>query len=117
MSFLIDENLPSDLTSLARTRGIEASSVRDVLPGAKDSIILDRLRETGEVLVTRDIRFANLVVLSAASGVTVGGVVLIREQGVEKIREAWNRFLAAPQEAVGITVLTAARSRFRRLVQ
>jgi predicted nuclease of predicted toxin-antitoxin system len=55
--FLVDENLPAELAKAARDRGIEAQWVRDVLPGAKDSVIVERLRNKAEVLVTRDIRF------------------------------------------------------------
>ena len=64
MTFLVDENLPFDLVRLARDRRLDALWVRDVMPGAKDSLILKRLTEQKEVLVTRDIGFANLVFIA-----------------------------------------------------
>ena len=114
MRFLVDENLPISLALTARERGHEATWTRDVLPGAPDTSILVRLRETGEVLVTRDIRFANLVlgVIGLESG--PGLVVLIREQKMSKVEQAWARFLRSPREIRGIAVLTAERTRCRQ---
>jgi predicted nuclease of predicted toxin-antitoxin system len=112
--FLVDENLPAELIKAAQDKGIEAQWVRDVLPGAKDSVILERLRNEAEVLVTRDIRFANLVLNLMASGEDLAGVVLIREQRVEKMQKAWMRFLADPSEPRGLAVATENRIRYRR---
>jgi hypothetical protein len=46
MRFLVDENLPCDLAISARERGLEALWVRDIFPGAKDQVILERLKNT-----------------------------------------------------------------------
>jgi hypothetical protein len=59
------------------------------MPAAPDVEILKRLRSTGETLVTRDIRFANHVLEQMAAGTRLGGVVLIREQKMTDIRQAW----------------------------
>jgi predicted nuclease of predicted toxin-antitoxin system len=112
--FLIDENLPVKIVQAAQDKGISVQWVRDVLPGAKDSAILERLRSQTEVLVTRDIRFANLVLNLIASGVDLPGVILIREQHVEKMYRAWMRFLETPQEPRGLAVVTESKIRFRR---
>jgi predicted nuclease of predicted toxin-antitoxin system len=40
--FLMDENLPADLIKAAQDKGIEAQWVRNIMPGAKDSMILER---------------------------------------------------------------------------
>jgi predicted nuclease of predicted toxin-antitoxin system len=111
---LVDENLPVDLVAAAQREGIEAQWVREVLPGAKDVEILDRLRNEAEVLVTRDIRFANLVLNLMASGEQLPGVVLIREQRLELLRKAWMRFLADPVEPKGLAVVTENSVRRRR---
>lgn len=114
MRFLVDENLPPDIVSTATDHDHQATWVRDVLPGATDAAILARLRATRETLVTRDVRFANLVVALSISDSSLGGVVLIREQRLAAIRKAWLRLLRSPRAMAGITVLTADRVRFRR---
>ena len=113
MTFLIDENLPFDLVRLARDRGLDALWVRDVMPGAKDSLILERLGEQREVLVTRDIGFANLVFSQMVVGVSLAGAVLIREEKLETIRQAWSDFLPDMPNVRGIVVLTAKGMRVR----
>ena len=50
VKLLIDENLPIVIVELARRQEIEASWVRDELPGAPDLKILERLESTGEAL-------------------------------------------------------------------
>lgn len=115
MRFLVDENLPADIVSTAIQQGHTAAWVRDSLPGALDTEILVRSRSAREILVTRDIRFANLVATLSAVDASLAGVVLIREQRLGSIREAWLRFLLAPRELHGIAVVTARKTRYRRL--
>ena len=83
------------------------------MPAAPDTEILKRLHATGETLVTRDIRFANHVLEQMAAGSPLGGVVLIREQRMADIRQAWQRFLERPRAPRGIAVLTVESIRFR----
>ena len=113
MKLLIDENLPIVIVELARRQEIEASWVRDELPGAPDLKILERLESTGEALVTRDIRFANHVLEQIATGKPLGGVILIREQKMADMRKAWGRWLENPRTPRGIVVLTTKAMRFR----
>ena len=113
MRVLVDENLPFAIVELARAQEIEAVWVRDALPAAPDVEILKRLRSTGETLVTRDIRFANHVLEQMAAGSPLGGVVLIREQRMTDIRQAWRSFLETPRAPRGIAVLTADSIRYR----
>ncbi len=114
MKFLVDENLPYDVASTAVEHGHSAHWVHDFFPGAPDSEVLARLRSTGEILVTRDIRFANLVTELLVVDAALAGVILIREQRLERIRKAWLRCLLAGHEPRGITVVTAEKMRFRR---
>lgn len=111
MRILVDENLPSDLVTMAERRGIRAFSVRDVLPGAKDVLILDRLRQESEMLVTRDIRFANLIFSLLTAGEGLQGAILIREQRMAAIRKAWQRYLLEPGSLKGIIVITQDKIR------
>lgn len=96
---------------MAEARGFRASWVRDVLPGAKDALILSRLREEREILVSRDIRFANLIFSLISAGEELRGAILIREQRMEAIRTAWQRYLMEAIPFRGITVITQDKIR------
>ena len=113
MRLLVDENLPVAIVELARNQKIETSWVRDAMPGAPDADILNRLRATGETLATRDIRFAKHVFEQIAAGASLGGVILIREQTMAKMQQAWKRWLENPRAPRGIVVLTEGSIRFR----
>ena len=115
MRFLVDENLPEEVADAAISRGHEAVWVRDVLPGVVDAAILERLIQSQEVLVTGDIRFANVVLNLIGLGSPVAGVVLIREQGLSRLRRAWEMFLENPLETRGIVVVSEDKIRVRRV--
>lgn len=85
-----------------------------MLPGARDAEILARMRAEGEALVTRDVRFANLVATLSVVDASVTAVVLIREQRLEDIRRAWPRLLSSLREFRGIAVVTRDGVRYRR---
>ncbi len=106
MRFLVDENLPRSIAGAVEKTPFDATWVGEVLHGEPDGVIMERLRETGEVLVTRDVRFANMVAASMASSSDLGGVVLIREQNPGWMRRVWNSFLADPGKVDGLVVLT-----------
>ena len=106
MRFLVDENLPRSIAeSVARTP-FEAIWVGDLLHGEPDGVIMERLRQSGELLVTRDVRFANMVGASMASSSDLGGVVLIREQNPGWMLRIWISFLSDPGTVEGLVVLT-----------
>ncbi len=55
MRFKVDENLPSELLDDLRAAGHEAETVPDEgMAGAADSILLERVRTEGRVLLTMD---------------------------------------------------------------
>ena len=55
MKFKVDENLPAELLSDLRAAGHEAETVPDEgVAGAPDSILLERVRSEGRVLLTMD---------------------------------------------------------------
>ena len=93
MRFLVDENLPCDFAISARERGLQALWVRDIFPVAKDQVILERLKNAREVLVTRDVRFAALVFNLMCAGERLPGVVPIGEQSLKASRAGWLRYL------------------------
>ncbi|MFB3786848.1 MAG: DUF5615 family PIN-like protein [bacterium] len=93
MRFLIDENLPVGLVKIAEQHHFKAAWVRDLFPGAKDHVILKRLNETKEILVTRDIGFANMIFKQMNLVECLSGVVLIREQKLNIIYTIWDDYL------------------------
>ena len=92
-AFLIDENLPASFVDMASEHGWPSVWVRDVMPGAADQRILQRLKSTREMLVTRDVRFANIVLRLMVLEVSLAGVVLIREERLRHMQAAWRRYL------------------------
>ena len=112
--YLADENLPEDLVTASVSHGVHTTWVGEVLHGADDGRTLARLKSTGEVLVTRGIRFANFVAASMALESTLAGVVLIREKRVTRILETWKRFLSNPVEGRALVILTHERTRVWR---
>ena len=66
-----------------------------------------------EILVTRDIKFANLIVDSMLLGSALSGTVLIREQSLEAIRDVWSEFLLNPIDIHGIVILRKGHTRYR----
>lgn len=113
MHFLIDENLPFDFVVLAKQFKHEALWVRTISPGEPDSEIVKRLCISKEILVTRDIGFANHVFRLIAKGESLSGVILIREQNLNVMNTAWLNFLNQPINCQGIVVLSETRIRVR----
>jgi len=114
LSFLIDENLPRQLVDEAQEHGHEARWVRDVLPGASDRAIFEELRSSGERLVTRDLRFANTVFARIGLEDAITGVVLIREERMVSIRDAWTRYVRRDEyPRQSLAVLERHRTRHR----
>ena len=75
-SFLVDEDLPLSLACAMRDAGWSTSHVREVgLRGAPDAQVIARAKEHGEVLVTADLEFANIVAYPPGSH---AGIVVVR---------------------------------------
>jgi uncharacterized protein YaiI (UPF0178 family) len=92
-AFVIDENLPVSFVDMASEHGWPSVWVRNVMPGAADQKILQRLRSTGEILVTRDVRFANIVLRLMVLETSLAGAVLIREERLRHMQAAWRWYL------------------------
>ncbi|MEO9868838.1 DUF5615 family PIN-like protein [Ekhidna sp.] len=58
MKFIIDENLPPDLTELFRSEGLESYHVNDIKAKKKQRVLDDQLRrlaiQKGYIIVTKD---------------------------------------------------------------
>ena len=80
---------------------------------SKRSDIFNRLKHTKEILVTRDIGFANHIFHLIVKGESFSGSILIREQRLTAIKNAWLNFLNHPSIPKGIIVLSETRIRIR----
>jgi hypothetical protein len=61
LKFKIDENLPAEAAAALRAFGYEADTVGDeLLSGAEDHTISERVRSEARILITLDLDFANV---------------------------------------------------------
>jgi predicted nuclease of predicted toxin-antitoxin system len=61
MTFKVDENLPAEIAADLRAQGYEADTVvREGLRGARDPIVLERVRNEGRAFLTMDKGIANV---------------------------------------------------------
>lgn len=82
MKFKVDENLPSEFASILRDAAFEADTVDDErLGGSDDSVVSERGRAEGRVLVTLDLDFANI--RSYPPG-DYPGIVVLRSKAQDK---------------------------------
>lgn len=119
--FLIDESLPSLLTSELVKEGHEAAHVYDVgLQGAPDEEVHRRAGSMGAVLLTRDLGFADVRRFPGRTGIAV-----VRIRGRVRMRELTRQTVAllgelahAIEELEGkIVTLEPGRSRLRNKLQ
>ena len=76
MKFKVDENLPAELLSDLRAAGHEAETVPDEgVAGAPDSILLERVRSEGRVLLTMDKGIADVRIYPPGG---YAGIILFR---------------------------------------
>lgn len=116
--FLIDEDLPYSLSSRLRLEGYENRHVTELgLRGFPDAEVFNLAQERGEVLISRDLGFANaiqyppgthhgLVVIRYPSEITVS---LLTEQIVESLAQ-----LTESEFAGAIIIIEPDRLRIRR---
>ena len=82
MKFKIDENLPAECAPIFREAGFEATTVAEQeLSGADDSVLFERCRAEGRVLVTLDLDFANVRAYPPGSH---SGIVVVRSNSQDK---------------------------------
>lgn len=61
MRFLADENVPAPTIRLLRSAGLVVESIAEVSPGSPDERVLAHARENGQILITFDRDFGELV--------------------------------------------------------
>ncbi len=117
-SFLIDEDLPQSLSSLLRQRGHESRHIAELgLRGLHDSRIFRAAQESGAVLISRDVGFANT--LKYPPG-THQGIVVVRYPSkmpmdllMEKVAASLAK-LDEPEFAGALIIIEPDRIRIRR---
>jgi predicted nuclease of predicted toxin-antitoxin system len=116
--FLVDEDLPRSLAAALRTRGYDATDVRDQgMRGAPDASVFRFAQKRGFVVVTADVEFGNELVYPPA---THCGIILARIPGalpasilVETIVAGIDALRAEDLSAT-VVVLEPGRLRIRR---
>jgi len=84
LKFKVDENLPTEYTSILRGAGFEADTVSDEnLSGASDSVLSERCCTEDRVLMTLDLDFANVRAYPPKSH---PGIVVLRSKSQDKPR-------------------------------
>ena len=116
MKFLIDADSPHSLVELFNKRGHEAIHVRDTLGSATDEEIFEYANRNKQVIVTRDLGFAEKFLENKGSG-----LILVRLPyyfTVDKINKVFEQFLKEvdyKKLADSITVLELGRYRVKKL--
>ncbi len=116
MRFLIDADSPRSLVELFNKHGHVATHVRDELGAATDEDIFEYAKKNQQVIVTRDLGFAEKFMES--KGV---GLILVRLPyyfTVDKINKVFEEFLKEmdyKKVVDSITVLELGRYRSKKL--
>lgn len=116
MKFLIDEDSPYVLLEILKKYGYEPVHVRDVLRGATDEEIVNYAYSHQQIILTKDLGFANKVMKNKGHG-----LVLIRLPyyfTVEKISKIFEEFLAnldIKELPKSIIVLELGKYRIKKL--
>jgi predicted nuclease of predicted toxin-antitoxin system len=76
MRLLADENVPAPSIRLLRAAGFDVESIREIAAGSPDRDVLAHAREQGQVLVTFDRDFGELVYRLGA--LVPAGIVYLR---------------------------------------
>ena len=119
MKFLVDENLPRQLTALFHASGHDAAHVGDIgLSSAPDPQILEKAREEDRILISADTDFGTLLAESQAE---LPSIILIRRTSnrrafhLASMIEANLSALTEDLESGCVVVFDADRVRVRRL--
>ena len=120
MRFLIDMPLSPGLAKWLGEQGYDAVHAGEVgLGQATDTIILERARNEGRIVVTADLDYPRLLALTPAQG---PGLILFRGGDFSEkeciVRLTWVlKKVSAPALERSIVVVERARIRLRRLAE
>jgi len=82
LNFKIDENLPTEYTTILRRAGFEADTVADEdLSGTDDAIVFVRCQTESRIFMTLDLDFANVQAYPPESHF---GVIVFRSKSQDK---------------------------------
>lgn len=116
MRFLVDANLPTNVSERLRAGGHDVLDVRRSVPPLRDEQIYAQARAEQRVILTRDLDFGNLLRYPPAG--TAGIVVLrVSEMTAAEIVELVGEFVRAHHERElvdTLVILEPFRVRFRR---
>jgi predicted nuclease of predicted toxin-antitoxin system len=76
MRFLADENIPSPAIRLLRAAGLEVEAIAELSPGSPDEEVLNHARAQGQIRITSDRDFGELVYHRGAPVPT--GIIYLR---------------------------------------
>ncbi len=116
MKFLIDADSPHSLIDIFSKHGHEAAHVRDVLGAAADNEILEYANKKQQIIVTRDLGFAEMFIKNKGFGLIITRLPYYFT--VDRINKAFEEFLKAidcNKMVNSITVLELGRYRNKKL--
>lgn len=116
MKLLADENVDESIVRWLRAQGVDVARVYDVCPGASDEEVMEAARHGGQVLLTSDRDFGELVF---RHGLRPTGLVYLRlraESPTELLAQFQRAWLAVAERVVGaFVVITPGPIRVRPL--
>jgi predicted nuclease of predicted toxin-antitoxin system len=85
VSFTVDESVDKEVADRLRQDGHEVLCISEMQPGMSDDLVLSLARERGDVLVTADKDFGELVFRQKRAA---SGIVLVRLAGLSQAAKA-----------------------------
>lgn len=116
MKFLIDADSPHSLIEVFNKHGHEAVHVRDILGAATDDKILEYANKNQQVIVTRDLGFAQTFMEKKGVGLIIARLPYYFT--VDKINKAFEEFLKEIDYNTivnSITIVELGRYRTKKL--
>jgi len=96
MRFLLDEDLPASLIRALREMGHDVLSVKELLRGERDEVVLSRAQDDRRVVVTLDKGFGEITFRSRLPASC--GIVLFRLEGSDPDEDV-HRY---PRSSIGL---------------
>ena len=118
MDFLLNMNAPRALIGMLSEQGHHVRHAGDVgLAKAPDTAVVDHARQHGEVIVTHDLDYGNVLAFSGerSPSVIISRLAKPSAQGIaSSIVRAWDQ-IAAPLREGAIVILEDINIRIRKL--
>jgi predicted nuclease of predicted toxin-antitoxin system len=118
MKFLLNMNVPRELGRLLSQAGHEIRHVGDIgLSSAEDALVVDVARDSGEVIVTHDLDYGELIMFAESASPSV---IIIRLNNISsqsimtRLTTVWDQ-IKAPLAEGAIVSISERAVRVRRL--